>query len=490
MTSLFRRITRRIPPLHIGTFIGILHLFIGILGAGVITAFSLYFIYQSGEQANLREVEDLAFITENAIEEPVRAFANGTGSVTSIEAALNRYLKSHPEVRYTILAPDGNALLPGTSSCSLTDLSLNSPEVKVALTNTIGHSIRNCPAGTRMIYVASKIDQGANFFGILVLAAPFDGVMAPTYQTMRWMGVIALLIVAFTVGEGWLGSIYISGPLTRLSLTAEKLSKGDLSARAKVEGPVEVIHLAKTLNEMAARLQTSLDSLRAFVANASHELRTPLTSIKLQVGALRECACEEPEIANRFMDQLDHEIDRLAYTVNDMLDLSQIEGATENHFQIVNLIDLASEVEAFWEVRSRQSGLVLTTVASKDLFPVKGDPYQLRRLFDNLLDNAIKNTPAGGKVEMLLQNCQEENSRFQRAICIVIRDTGRGIAPEHLPHIFDRFYRIDPHPRGERGGSGLGLAIVHSIVIVHGGNILVDSALGSGTSFHIELPVS
>jgi signal transduction histidine kinase len=340
-----------------------------------------------------------------------------------------------------------------------------------------------------MIYVASTIEQRSKVEGILVLATPFDVVMAPTYQTMRWMGVIALLIVAFTVGEGWLGSIYISRPLVRLSQTAKKLSQGNLAARARVEGPVEVIHLAQTLNEMAARLQNSLDSLRAFVANASHELRTPLTSIKLQVSALRDGACEEPEVAHRFLDQLDHEIDRLSYTVNDMLDLSQIEGASEHNFQPVNLFDLACEVEAFWEARSQQAGLSLTINAGKDLYPVKGDPYQLRRLFDNLLDNAIKNTPAGGKVEMVLRNCPEGSSRFRQSIRIEIRDTGRGIAPEHLLHIFDRFYRIDPHPRGGGGGSGLGLAIVRSIVVAHDGIIDVNSALGSGSTFWIELPI-
>lgn len=138
-----------------------------------------------------------------------------------------------------------------------------------------------------MLYVASTIDWGSALLGILILAVPFNEVMAPTYQTMGWMVVIALLIVAFAVAEGWLGSIFISRPLGRLSQTAKKLSQGDLTARAEIEGPLEIADLANTLNDMASRLQISLESLRAFAANASHELRTPLTSIKLQVEALR-----------------------------------------------------------------------------------------------------------------------------------------------------------------------------------------------------------
>ncbi len=490
MTSIPRRIIRRIPPLQISTFIGILHLLIAILGAGVITAFALYYIYKSGEQANLREVEDLAFITENALEDPVSAFALNTSTdSTGIEASLRQYLQGHPEIFYTILAPDGSALLPPSAAWSLTDISLDSPEVKAALAHTIGHSIRTSAAGARMIYVAATIDRGQTLYGILILAAPFENVMAPTYQTMRWMGIIALLIVAFTLAEGWLGSIYISRPLARLLQIAKKLSQGDLSARAEIEGPVEVIHLAQTLNEMAARLQSSLESLRSFVANASHELRTPLTSIKLQVDALREGACDEPEVANRFLDQLESEIDRLAYTVNDMLDLSQMDSGAVPDFQPVNLTDLAHEVEAFWEARSHQAGVTLTLVIGNDLPEIQGDPHQLRRLFDNLLDNAIKNTPSGGSVAMVLCSSPIEGSRTKAGIRVEFRDTGKGIAPQHLPHLFDRFYRIDPHPRGGGGGSGLGLAIAQSIVTGHGGTIGVNSLLGSGSTFWFEIPV-
>ncbi len=488
MIPFSRRISRRIPSMRIGTFIGILHLLIGILGAGVITSFALFFIYKNGEQANLRGVEDLAAITQNALDEPVRSFVSGKGSSADIEATLSRYLQGHPEITYTILSASGEPLLPSSSSCSLKDISLTSPEVTTAMNEPVGHSIRNCPEGVRTIYVATAIKNGANLLGILILAAPFNDVMAPTYQTMRWMGIIALLIVAFTVVEGWLGSVYISKPLGRLSQTAEKLSQGDLTARAATEGPVEVTHLAMTLNEMAARLQSSLESLRAFVGNASHELRTPLTSIKLQVEALRACACEEPEVADRFLNQLEHEIDRLAYTVNDMLDLSQIEGSEPN-FQPVNLGELVNEVEAFWETRSRQAGIELAVDTGQHLPDLSGNAYQLRRLLDNLLDNAIKNTPAGGTVKILLRHGLADSNYPKGTIRIEVRDSGKGIAQEHIPHIFDRFYRIDPHPRGGGGGSGLGLAIAQSIVSAHGGIIGVKSTLGAGSTFWIELPL-
>ena len=218
------------------------------------------------------------------------------------------------------------------------------------------------------------------------------------------MMIIALLLVVFTVVEGWLGSIYISQPLVRLSQVAKQLSQGDLTARSEPEGPIETIHLSNTLNEMAARLEISLNSLRAFVANASHELRTPLTAIKLQVSVLRSAIEDDPGAAAHFLDQIDSEIDRLTFTVNDMLDLSQIEGGGGTlNLQPVNLADLSGEVLAFWDVRSRQAGLSLSMNVESELAKCARRPLPVRRLFDNLLENAIKNTPSGGQIEILLK---------------------------------------------------------------------------------------
>ncbi|RPJ40370.1 MAG: sensor histidine kinase, partial [Chloroflexi bacterium] len=362
-----------------------------------------------------------------------------------------------------------------------------SPEFRSALSQTFTHSIRKNEDGEKYFYVATVVDHGSKIFGVLLLAAPFDTLMAPTYRIMRSMMIIALLLVVFTVVEGWLGSIYISQPLVRLSQVAKQLSQGDLSARSELEGPIETIHLSHTLNEMAARLEISLNSLRAFVANASHELRTPLTTIKLQVGVLRSAIEDDPEAAAHFLDQIDSEIDRLTFTVNDMLDLSQIEGGGGTlNLQPVNLADLSGEVLAFWDVRSRQAGLSLSMNVESELPNVRGDHYQLRRLFDNLLENAIKNTPSGGQIDILLKKTPTPRVRIE------FRDSGIGIAPEHLPHLFDRFYRIDPRPVSDSGraapsGSGLGLAIARSITLSHGGQIGVNSQLGLGSTFWVEL---
>lgn len=481
----------RLPSVRISTFIGILHLLIGLIGAGVISAFALYFIYQSGEQTSLREVEDLAFIVDNVVKDLLLSYQAGQMPIDEIKTVVDRYLENRPEMHYAILHTDGTPYFRPEPSRDLPDINASSPEFRAAIAETFSPSIRENAQGEKYYYVATIIDRGSRVYGVLILAAPFDVLMNPTYQIMRWMCVVALLIVIVTVLEGWIGSHYISQPLTRLTQVAESLSRGNLKARAEPEGPAEVIHLAVTLNEMAGRLQNSLESLRGFVANASHELRTPLTAIKLQVSALRSAVEEDPEAATYFLDKMDGEIDRLAYTVNEMLDLSQIEGGgTTPHFQPVYLPDLASEVLAFWEARAHQVGLTLTLTTESSLPRVKGDPYQLRRLFDNLLDNAIKNTPSGG-VEIVLRVCPPESQHQVERVRLEFRDTGIGIPPEHLPRLFDRFYRVDPRkPAGvSPTGGGLGLAIAQSIAVAHGGKIGVTSQVGVGSTFWVELLV-
>jgi signal transduction histidine kinase len=204
---------------------------------------------------------------------------------------------------------------------------------------------------------------------------------------------------------------------------------------------------------------------------------------------------EEPEIAQRFLSQMDCEIDRLVYTVNEMLDLSQFEaGVHAVEFLPVDILDLACEVQALWEVRSQQAHLNMTLQSEPHLPRVKGDSFRLRRLFDNLVDNAIKNTPPGGQIELVLRR-----SSVSGKVRVEIHDTGTGIEAHHLPHIFERFYRVNPSkgdlpcPDGPNirrsSGSGLGLAIARSIVLAHHGEIGVESSQGSGSIFWFELPV-
>jgi signal transduction histidine kinase len=280
----------------------------------------------------------------------------------------------------------------------------------------------------------------------------------------------------------------LSRPIKQLTRAAETLAGGNLDARVTPSGPPELHRLAEAFNSMAFRLQDHVDELRAFVANASHELRTPLTVVKLRAEALRNGAMEETAVAEQFLSEIEIEVDRLSYMVNDMLDLSRMEaGLASKQRSPLNLGTLTSEVSEVFNIRAARAGIQLVQEIESDLPPVLGNEDQLRRLLYNLIENAIKYTPRDGRVDL-----QVKSSRDRKSVTLQVRDSGPGIAPEHLQHIFERFYRAEAtRPRyTSSSGSGLGLAIAKTIVDNHGGKIGVSSQLGEGTTFWVRLPAT
>jgi two-component system sensor histidine kinase VicK len=237
---------------------------------------------------------------------------------------------------------------------------------------------------------------------------------------------------------------------------------------------------------MAGRLQDHVDELRAFVANASHELRTPLTVVKLRAEALRDGALEDTSVAVQFLEEIESEVDRLGRMVNDLLDLSRMEaGLGSQKRSPVNMGTVATDVFETFSIRSNKAGINLSLDLEPDIPLMMGNEDQLRRVLYNFVENAIKYTPRGGRVELILRA-----GRKGKTIRVLVRDSGPGISAVDLPHIFERFYRVEAtRPRyGTSKGSGLGLAIAKSIIENHGGKIGVSSQLGKGSTFWVELP--
>ena len=495
----------KFPPLKISTFFSLSYFLIALAGIGLVTVFALFTLFRNGEQSVISGGDDLAFMVAKSLESPLENLpAQGppnSGLMNQLESQIQPHLVRKTNAQFAIYRPSGELLLSSQvihptlkdrSSPTTQAADVPPPEIQTALKQNIGHSIRLGQDGRKWFFSAAAIEHNGTLYGVFQLGILYAPAMAETFRTMLYLSLAVLFIVIIIVLIGWQSSAYLSEPVGKLSRVAEQLSQGNLAARATPEGPLEIIHLAETLNQMAARLQVSLDAMQAFVANASHELRTPLTGMKLQVDVLLSGALEDPEVAGRFLGQLDCEIDRLVNLVNDLLDLSQIEGTCLTHVQSVDLFDLACEVHAFWEVRADHAGVAIQVLAEANLPPVKGDPHCLRRLFDNLIDNAIKNTPEDGKVQISLHP-----SPHSGMLRLEVSDTGPGIAAEHLPHLFERFYRVSPSVLqkngdqcfGSRSGSGLGLAIVHSIVRTHGGQVGVTSQPGAGTTFAVDLPI-
>jgi signal transduction histidine kinase len=273
----------------------------------------------------------------------------------------------------------------------------------------------------------------------------------------------------------------ILSPIDALTSAARKMEHGDLSQRVKVKAKGEVGDLAQAFNAMADGLQRVEQLRRNMVTDVAHELRTPLTNLRGYLEAMQDgVLVPTPEnIAS-----LHQEVMLLYHLVNDLQELALVEaGQLRLNKQS---IDLDTEIEKAIAVTQQEAdakGIHLNVVVPPDLPSVYVDPERLGQVLRNLLENALAYTPASGNVSVV---AHRENGVVE----VSVRDTGIGIAPEHLPFVFERFYRADKSRTRTTGGAGLGLAIVKQIVEAQGGHVLIESALESGTTISFTLPTT
>jgi two-component system phosphate regulon sensor histidine kinase PhoR len=220
---------------------------------------------------------------------------------------------------------------------------------------------------------------------------------------------------------------------------------------------------------------------RDFVANASHELKTPAASIQAAGETIRSAASDDPAVIPRFAEQLEREAFRLSRIVSDLLDLSRLETGDELDEE-VGLDQVVKEERDRFEDAAREGGLTLS-IGLRPVSPVRGSARDLSLLVRNLVDNAIRYTRPGGRVDVTLSGQGEE-------VVLSVADTGVGIPTRELPRIFERFYRVDRARSRETGGTGLGLSIVKHVIENHGGTVNVTSELGRGTCFEVRLPAA
>ena len=233
-----------------------------------------------------------------------------------------------------------------------------------------------------------------------------------------------------------------------------------------------------TLHDLT-RLRQVETTRREFVSNVSHELRTPLSSVKALAEALENGALEDPDTARDFIRRIHGEADRMSALVEELLELSRLEsGRATLEMETVDVAALArGEIEAF-QLRAEAAGAVLESRLPEAPALVRGERDKLRQVLVNLLDNALKFTPSGGTVTVFVRTAAG-------GVEVSVRDTGAGIPAEHLPHVFERFYKVDRARRD--GGTGLGLAIVRHIVEAHGGTARAESREGEGTTVSVTL---
>jgi signal transduction histidine kinase len=304
---------------------------------------------------------------------------------------------------------------------------------------------------------------------------------------------LATLLLAFATGIAMLLGNFLSGGVTRriesLKDTACRLAEGDLTARAPSDGRDEIAALADSFNHMAERLQEAsrqqreLDTLRRdLVAWASHDLQTPLTAIRVQIEALADGMVDDPATAQRYLRTTQRQVKDLSLLIDDLFQVAQLDaGGMQIQPAACSLSDLISDTLESFSALAKERGVTLQGSAVPGVDPALLDAPRIGRVLTNLLGNALRHTPPGGSVQLCAQ-------RQGKPIVIEVRDTGEGISPEDLPHVFERFYRGEKSRSRGTGGAGLGLAIAHGIVQAHGGQISVESQPAAGTIFRISLP--
>jgi len=335
----------------------------------------------------------------------------------------------------------------------------------------------------------SPIIVGGHLAGVVVVPpeAPFGFLLG------RYAPMLAAVAVGVLILGAVLTSLMIFGPARRrlraLEDAARRFGGGDLSARAPARGGDEIAAVASAFNAMADDLAARAEALtasdrvrRQLLADVSHELTTPITAMRgyLETLTMPEVQLDEATRA-RYLSIIGDETHRLERLIGDLLDLARLEGGGGSlHCDVVPVADLFDRVVARHEPACADAGVSIAASIAPGAETLYGDRDRLEQALQNLAANAIRHAARGSAVRLSAQPAGG-------AIRLAVEDAGPGITPEHLPHIFDRFYKGDPARSGTSGGSGLGLSIVKAIVERHGGTLTVDSKPGR-TVFEMKMP--
>jgi signal transduction histidine kinase len=306
------------------------------------------------------------------------------------------------------------------------------------------------------------------------------------------LGLLIGLIV-FSLGLSVMASLYLSQPTTqnlnKVISAVRQINAGNLEANVPVASRDEVGELAKAFNAMVQRLQESLErerdlerTRRELIESVSHDLRTPLSSIRAMIESINDGVVADEVTIKRYMHTAQSEIESLSQLVNDLFELSQIDaGLLQLHTDSVFLQQLIQDTVETMTAQAASRQLSLNGEVEKELSPITADSRRIQRVLYNLIQNAIRHTPADGSINVRAMD-------IGGAVEVQVADTGEGIPDEDLSRVFERSYRSERSRSRQSGGAGLGLSIAKGIVEAHGGRIWVNSELGQGSVFSFTLP--
>jgi two-component system OmpR family sensor kinase len=377
-----------------------------------------------------------------------------------------------------VVSPSGEVL---TGSSNLPEpLPVATNGMKLALDGQEGHDTLSFLGERLELYSAPLLLDG-NIVGVLQVAAPLQRHEARLAQLTFVLGAVVLAATALAGLIGWFLATRAMRPVDRMTRTAQAIGQSaDLSGRLpEPKKHDELGRLAGTFNEMLGRLELAFGTQRRFLADASHELRSPLAAIRMNAEAMLRGGDADPSEREASLRAITREADRMGRLVADLLALAHADAGQPIARRRVALDSVL--VDVYQQQRRLADGVTLT-LGELEQVEVDGDPDRLKQLLVNLVDNALRYTPAGGEVAL-------DVIRRDAWALLRVTDTGSGIPAEHLSRIFERFYRVDQPRSRSAGGTGLGLAICKWITDAHGGQIEVESEPGRGSTFNVLLPI-
>lgn len=340
----------------------------------------------------------------------------------------------------------------------------------------------NLASGEPIRLFTAPLQEGNRLLGTLVLAVSLRAGQSFLQQVLLSLVIALPVVLSLSAAGGLFLANRALLPVATITATARQINAADLSQRLDLNLPDDEIgQLARTFNAMLERIDDAFQRERQLTSDVSHELRTPLGLLKTQLSLARSRPRESAELLQMMMD-MEGDVDRMTRLVEQMLTLARVEQRRLSDLVPIDLGSLLRSIIGQFQASAAQRDVVLSLELPPQVnLIVNGDAERLRQVFVNLIDNAIKYTDGVVTVSAV---------RHWDKVEIAVTNSGSGILPEHLPHLFERFYRTDNARARTTGGFGLGLAITQAIVQAHQGKIKVESEIGRGTTFTVSLPTS
>jgi len=446
----------------------------GVLALSLI-AFALVIYYAAGSIFHERQDESLRSTAQTVASAYIEELAEThslpkAGEVVLLEITFpNRY------VQFT-----DNSGNPIASSANLAGSTIAIPAQVFADARTRGFSHATVN-GLRVTVVPLSSDQALGFAAV---AEPLSVIEDGLSELRRDLFAGVLLVLLLASAGGYFLARKSLAPIASMNSQTQRISAENLSARLDVTNSRDELgRLTITINDLLTRLENAFKEQQRFIADASHELRTPLAVLRgeTEVALGKTRTVEEYQ---QSLSLIQDEAERLSRIVEDLFILARqpINTRAALNKETVSLNDAVRDCARAAQVLAFRKGVRLKLENDSPSIALNGDEDLIKRMILNLLDNAVKYTPAGGEISLALVR-QNGNAE------IVVRDTGIGIPTEAQPRVFDRFYRVDKARARTMGGAGLGLSIAQWIVEVHGGSITLASTPGHGSTFTVVLPV-